>query len=140
MNIVVLAGGLSPERERVLRVGRHGGAGSAAERAPGGDGGPVSGTGGLSASALGAVPASATAARLSIKEEEPDLKAVKAARKLRSGSIFGQGVLAACQMADVVFNALHGESGEDGRIQAAFDMRGRRLHRLGVSGQRHRHG
>ena len=61
---------------------------------------------------------------LSIKEEEPDLEAVKAARKLQSGSIFGQGVLAACQMADVVFNALHGESGEDGRIQAAFDMLG----------------
>ena len=27
-------------------------------------------------------------------------------------------------MADVVFNGLHGESGEDGRIQAAFDMLG----------------
>ncbi len=61
---------------------------------------------------------------LSIKEQEPDLEAVRRSRKFQSGSIFGQGVLAACQMADVVFNGLHGESGEDGRIQAAFDMLG----------------
>ncbi|MBU5434558.1 D-alanine--D-alanine ligase [Pseudoflavonifractor sp. MSJ-37] len=60
----------------------------------------------------------------SIKEQEPDLEAVKASRKLKSGSLFGQGVLAACEMADVVFNGLHGESGEDGRIQAALDMLG----------------
>lgn len=60
----------------------------------------------------------------SIKEEAPDLEAVRSSRKLKSNSLFGQGVLAACQMADVVFIGLHGESGEDGRIQAAFDMMG----------------
>ena len=59
-----------------------------------------------------------------IKEEAPDLDAVRAARRLKSDSLFGEGVLAACQMADVVFNGLHGECGEDGRIQAAFDMMG----------------
>lgn len=59
-----------------------------------------------------------------IKEEAPDLDAVRAARRDQSGSIFGQGVLAACQMADVVFMGLHGECGEDGRVQAAFDLMG----------------
>ncbi|NCE64007.1 D-alanine--D-alanine ligase [Pseudoflavonifractor sp. 524-17] len=59
-----------------------------------------------------------------IKEEVPDLEAVRAARGDKSESLFGQGVLAACQMADIVFNALHGDCGEDGRIQAAFDMMG----------------
>lgn len=57
-----------------------------------------------------------------IKEETPDLEAVRASRKLKSGSMFGQGVLAACQMADVVFMGLHGACGEDGKVQAAFDL------------------
>lgn len=59
-----------------------------------------------------------------IKQEEPDLGAVRAARRDKSDSIFGQGVLAACQLADVVFMGLHGECGEDGKVQAAFDLMG----------------
>ena len=59
-----------------------------------------------------------------IKEETPDLEAVKASRKLKSPSMFGEGVIAACQMADVVFMGLHGASGEDGRVQAALDLLG----------------
>lgn len=35
-----------------------------------------------------------------------------------------QGVLELCQMADIVFLALHGTCGEDGRVQAAFDLMG----------------
>lgn len=58
------------------------------------------------------------------KEREPDLDAVKASRRDQSASLFGPGVLEACQMADVVFLALHGANGEDGRIQAAFDLLG----------------
>lgn len=54
----------------------------------------------------------------------PDLAAVKAARRLQSPSQFGQGVLELCQMADIVFLALHGTCGEDGRVQAAFDLLG----------------
>ncbi len=54
----------------------------------------------------------------------PDLKAVKASRKWQSKSQFGQGVLEVCAMADVVFLALHGRTGEDGRVQAAFDLLG----------------
>ncbi len=46
--------------------------------------------------------------------------------EMQSGrrSFFGQGVLAACEAADIVFLALHGACGEDGRIQAAFDLLG----------------
>lgn len=29
-----------------------------------------------------------------------------------------------CQMSDIVFMALHGENGENGKIQAAFDLFG----------------
>lgn len=54
----------------------------------------------------------------------PDLSAVKAARVDKSKSQFGPGVLELCREADVVFLALHGQSGEDGRIQAAFDLLG----------------
>lgn len=37
---------------------------------------------------------------------------------------FGPKVLELCQAADVVFMALHGANGEDGRVQAAFDLFG----------------
>ncbi len=37
---------------------------------------------------------------------------------------FGEGVLALCEAADVVFMALHGANGENGKIQAAFELLG----------------
>ena len=54
----------------------------------------------------------------------PDLEAVKRSRKDQSPCLFGPNVIALCRMADIVFLALHGEHGEDGRIQAAFDLYG----------------
>lgn len=54
----------------------------------------------------------------------PDLDAVRASRADQGPSVLGKDVLAVCAMADVVFLALHGESGEDGRIQAALDLLG----------------
>ena len=54
----------------------------------------------------------------SISEECPDLEAVKALRKDGEKNFFGPNVLTICQEADVVFMALHGECGEDGKIQA----------------------
>ena len=59
-----------------------------------------------------------------VGRQAPDLEAVKAARKWKSGSAFGKGVLELCAMADIVFLALHGRCGEDGRVQAAFDLLG----------------
>lgn len=60
----------------------------------------------------------------SISVECPDLEAVKALRKDGEKNFFGPNVLTICQEADVVFMALHGECGEDGKIQAAFDLFG----------------
>lgn len=60
----------------------------------------------------------------SVREEQPDLDAVRAQRKDKSCSVFGKDVLNVCAMADVVFLALHGTCGEDGRVQAAFDLLG----------------
>lgn len=37
---------------------------------------------------------------------------------------FGENVLELCKQADMVFMALHGENGENGRVQAAFDLHG----------------
>lgn len=59
-----------------------------------------------------------------IPEAAPDLAAVRASRKDSSDCLFGPNVIRLCRMADIVFIALHGESGEDGRIQAAFDLYG----------------
>ena len=60
----------------------------------------------------------------SVAKAEPDLDAVRASRADQSASLFGKDVLKVCAMADVVFLALHGTCGEDGRVQAAFDLLG----------------
>lgn len=59
-----------------------------------------------------------------IPTEAPDIEAVKAMREDKSDCFFGPNVIELCQMADIVFMALHGSNGEDGRIQAAFDLFG----------------
>ena len=59
-----------------------------------------------------------------ITENAPDLKQVKAQRKDQSPSRIGSQVLALCQAADIVFLALHGADGEDGKLQAALDLLG----------------
>ena len=59
-----------------------------------------------------------------IPETAPDLGKVKASRKDQSDCFFGPNVIRMCQMADIVFMALHGENGENGKIQAAFDLFG----------------
>lgn len=57
-------------------------------------------------------------------DKAPDLEAVRRSRKLQSNALFGRGVLEICQAADVVFNALHGKNGEDGKVQATLEMFG----------------
>jgi D-alanine-D-alanine ligase len=59
-----------------------------------------------------------------VKEEEPDLEAVREKREGDKDVFFGPGVLEVCQEADVVFLALHGAEGENGKIQACFDLMG----------------
>lgn len=64
----------------------------------------------------------------------PDLDAVRESRKWKDPSVFGKGVLDICRKADMVFMALHGLNGEDGRVQAAFDLTGVRYTGSGYLG------
>ena len=50
-------------------------------------------------------------------------KDVDKVKKERKG-FFGENVFEICQQADIVFMALHGANGEDGKCQAAFDLQG----------------
>lgn len=59
-----------------------------------------------------------------IPDTAPDLAKVKASRKDKSDSFFGPNVLALCKKAEIVFLALHGADGENGKLQAAFDLLG----------------
>ena len=69
-----------------------------------------------------------------IPETAPDLEKVKAQRKDQSDNFFGLNVIELCRMADIVFMALHGENGENGKIQAAFDLFGIRYTGTGYLG------
>ena len=59
-----------------------------------------------------------------ISEKNPDINQVKALRKDNPNCLIGPNVIDICSQADIVFLALHGQNGEDGRIQAMFDLLG----------------
>ncbi len=59
-----------------------------------------------------------------VGENEPDLEKVKAARRQNNNSVIGDNVLEICRAADITFLALHGEEGENGKLQAALDIAG----------------
>ena len=59
-----------------------------------------------------------------IKSTEPDLAAVRASRPDQSDCMLGPNVIELCKMADIVFMGLHGDIGENGKLQAAFDVLG----------------
>lgn len=59
-----------------------------------------------------------------IEEKNPDIEQIKAMRPDGNKNFFGPNVIPICQAADVVFMALHGENGENGKIQACFDLMG----------------
>ena len=121
MKIVVLAGGLSPERNVSLSSGCKV---CAALRERGHEVAFVDmylGTEEAPASLFGApIPGELT----KIGRQAPDLEGVKASRKSGGDGQFGPGVLELCRMADIVFLALHGACGEDGKVQAALELLG----------------
>ncbi len=124
MKIVVLAGGLSPERSVSLSTGAMV---AQALRAQGHQAALVDMFFGLegrgdSPQALFDDPIPQEIKR--IDPRAPDLKQIRSQRREQSPSLFGPGVLALCALADLVFLALHGSCGEDGRVQAAFDLLG----------------
>jgi D-alanine-D-alanine ligase len=59
-----------------------------------------------------------------VPETEPDLEAVKARRRQKNDSLIGDNVLEICRAADITFLALHGEEGENGKLQACLDIAG----------------
>ncbi|MCC8065720.1 MAG: D-alanine--D-alanine ligase, partial [Clostridiales bacterium] len=124
MNILVLAGGYSPERNVSLSSGAMI-AGALRKK-----GHQVA----IIDSYIGVSDEDCDFYRLSKKEicEDwknisavvPDLRALKAANPICKNRLIGPNVLRLCREADVVFLALHGGSGEDGRIPAALDLMG----------------
>lgn len=126
MNIVVLAGGLSPERDVSFMTGKN------VAEALRKNGHQVilldvfMGYGEEEEELTGVFERSweVSVSVSGISEEAPDLAAVKKSRKDQSDCFFGPNVIAMCRMADIVFLALHGENGENGKVQAAFDLYG----------------
>ena len=121
MKIVVLAGGLSPERNVSLSSGCKV---CAALRERGHEVAFVDmylGTREPPEALFGApIPVELT----KIGRQAPDLEAVRASRQEGGDGQFGPGVLELCRMADIVFLALHGACGEDGKVQAALELLG----------------
>ena len=123
MNIVVLCGGMSMERDvslssgalicRALRAKGH--AAVLADLYMG-----VEAEGDLAALFTDLPPIPAT----KVPRGAPDLEKVRASRPWKSPSLIGKNILELCRLADVVFLGLHGTCGEDGRIQAVLDLLG----------------
>jgi len=124
MKILVLAGGLSPERNVSLTSG------SMVCQALRDRGHKVAlvdmffGTEGFDGPAETLYDAPIPEEFKRVSPQAPDLKQVRASRKDQSPSAIGPGVLDLCRGADVVYLALHGTCGEDGRIQATLDLLG----------------
>lgn len=121
MDIVVLCGGLSPERDVSISTG------SGAARALRQRGHRVVlldlflGYEGDYSDAKSLFTTENKDNVYSVKEAEPDLEAVRSRRKDGRGLI-GPGVLEICKAADITFLALHGAEGENGKLQACLDI------------------
>lgn len=124
MNIVVLAGGLSPERDVSLSSGVMA-ANALIER---GHRAVLLdlfyGMDPLPADPGEVFALAAPLKRRSISEAAPDLAAVRAARGGEFLGDVGPGVVELCRAADIVYLALHGGDGENGRLQAFLDLHG----------------
>ena len=133
MNIVVLCGGLSNERDVSLSTG----AGAAkALRAQGHSVVLIDLYLGYTAEFTSPAEVFARSEALEIRsigEDAPDLDAVRAMRG-DSDCIIGPNVLTLCRAADIVFLALHGEEGENGKLQATLDIHGVRYTGSGYLG------
>ena len=56
--------------------------------------------------------------------EIPDIEQIRSMRKDKSASFLGENVIEICKAADITYFALHGGEGENGQLQATFDMLG----------------
>jgi D-alanine-D-alanine ligase len=57
-----------------------------------------------------------------ISEINPDINEVRKLRHDNPDCVVGPNVINICSQADIVFLALHGQNGEDGKVQAMFDL------------------
>jgi D-alanine-D-alanine ligase len=122
MNIIVLCGGLSAERDVSLSSGA---LITDALRRRGHNAVPVDLFFGYTKpyTAPEDVFADAQSALAGdISASFPDLDALFASRAGKSR--IGDNIVEICSAADIVFIALHGEDGEDGKVQALFDLTG----------------
>lgn len=120
MNIVVLCGGISTEREVSLWTGENV---CAALRKKGHNAIMVDVYLGrddiTSENAFDNIKSVADELQI-IKNYGKDIEELKKTRR----EFFGTNVIDICKKSDVVFMALHGENGENGKVQAAFDLFG----------------
>lgn len=63
----------------------------------------------------------------------PDISEIKTLRE-NPEVFFGPNVIEICKAADIVFMALHGENGENGKVQATFDLMGIKYTGTGYEG------
>ena len=122
MKIVVLAGGLSAERDVSLSTGTMV---CNALRASGQDAVLVDlffGLPEMPADVDGYFADKTPIAPYSVKSAAPDLAEIRASRTVDGLGGIGPNVIELCRAADIVFMAMHGEPGENGMIQAMFDM------------------
>lgn len=133
MKIVVLAGGLSPEREVSLSSGsmianalRE--AGHSTVLVDVYEGIQLAGEPELLFKDKTATPYS-----YKVPDTEPDLEEIRRRNNNRK-ELIGPNVLTLCKAADIVFIALHGAMGENGQLQAVFDTVGVRYTGSGYIG------
>ncbi len=124
MNIVVLAGGLSPERDVSLSTGTMV---TNALRNKGHNAILVDlffGVEQLPDPIEQAFAVSGMLSGFSVPETAPDLEQIRSARANGFSEQIGLGVLELCRAADLAFLALHGGIGENGSLQSFFDLSG----------------
>lgn len=124
MNIVVLAGGLSGERDVSLTSGT---LVCNALRTSGHKAILVDlffGVEDVPENILDAFSVSGQLEPYKVPAQAPDIEKIRAMRPDSGYGEIGKNVLPLCRAADIVFMALHGEIGENGKLQAVFDVMG----------------
>ncbi len=124
MKIVVLAGGLSPERNVSLSSGA---LVTEALRARGHQVALIDlffGLEGVEGAAEGLFVAPISETFKKVDSKAPNLEEIRSQRSWKSDSVIGQGVLELCATADITYLALHGACGEDGKLQATLELMG----------------
>ena len=122
MNIAVVCGGLSRERDVSISTGT---CVASALRERGHAVALIDlflGDESMKASPEKAFTVSAEKNLYKVRETEPDIDALRAQRG--GVGLLGPGVLEVCRAADFVFLALHGAEGENGKLQAYLDLCG----------------